>query len=1000
MTTLITSTVANAPIAFPFMNYAYPGAKWWKMDFHTHTPASFDYKIPDQSPEDWLKMHMAAGLDAVVVTDHNTTAFIPKLQKAYEEMDRNSPEFRTLHIFPGVELSMSDGLHLLAVFDPKKDLDDVSAVIGKCGYKGKRGETNYGLCEVSHSEAVKIIKDCGGLSIAAHIDEPCGLLWMDSLIKPRGREYRDLRNNEGLTHQQALQRFVEKGTIGKNVLTESLSIGQPLIQILEAGLNAVEVRNWSNLPEAVQDHPQLALLARVNGSDSHHPKNIGRNGFSMVHMTEPNLEGLRTAFTDGSPKRTKDSLPITGSWSVRPVELANNSDWNQWPKNAIEKISIEKIKSMGRAAPLVMPLHPKLNVIIGGRGSGKSTVINALRLATQRGAELPGSTNNQPDPATPAWDFWQWARKPEARGKPGVISEGTVVKVLYRAPSQSFELEWKDSMLNREGWASQPPIVRAGKLGTHPTEDGGAYSFPRFPLSIYSQKQVLELARRPRGLMNKIDEEKRVSDLYSKLNHERAAYSATRSKIRELQIRLVDEARDSARLKDITNELSMVESEVFKEYQSRLTQSRALLPDLNSDFSLKLLADSLDAQADQIHLPSLEDGLILPTDIHGNEAAEIYREAQSSLANIAKSIRIQAQGVRDALMLLDEKVKNSDWAKAFQESKEKFEALTGEEMPDFDPSRIEELTDARTLLLQRMTQYEKTRSEIAIFLRRAEEQLSAINATRLEVTRVRTEFITNHNRQDTLLKLTIIPMGSDISRVEESLREALGIDSQAFASAIAATENRKGSSLMDIFSRVTAPHAKVENVRARIIELIDSPTNMPGFVSLQENLRRQLASNPARREVIETWFPEDELKVEYRTAESGEWKSISEASIGQKTAAILSFLLSFGKEPLVLDQPEDDLDTRMIMQLIVEKVRCMKSERQIIIVTHNPNIVVHGDADLVHAMSDDGKQIRRDDKSSGGLQQDFTRQFICDVMEGGAIAFKRRYERMGAQKNL
>ena len=57
----------------------YPGARWWKFDFHTHTPASLDYgKRPEQAsrrqitPEGWLRRFMHAGVDCVAVTDHNS----------------------------------------------------------------------------------------------------------------------------------------------------------------------------------------------------------------------------------------------------------------------------------------------------------------------------------------------------------------------------------------------------------------------------------------------------------------------------------------------------------------------------------------------------------------------------------------------------------------------------------------------------------------------------------------------------------------------------------------------------------------------------------------------------------------------------------------------------------------------------------------------------------------------------------------------------------------
>jgi len=58
--------------------------------------------------------------------------------------------------------------------------------------------------------------------------------------------------------------------------------------------------------------------------------------------------------------------------------------------------------------------------------------------------------------------------------------------------------------------------------------------------------------------------------------------------------------------------------------------------------------------------------------------------------------------------------------------------------------------------------------------------------------------------------------------------------------------------------------------------------------------------------------------------------------------------------------------------------------------------VVHGDAELVHAMEVRGGQVRRLDDASGGLQEEATRRFICDVMEGGADAFRKRFERMSA----
>ena len=97
--------------------WPYPGARWWKFDFHTRTPASVDYGKRPQRPEvqaitpsDWLLGFMRAEVDCVAVTDHNSGAWIDKLKMALGEMETEQAEgFRQLYLFPGVELSVNDG---------------------------------------------------------------------------------------------------------------------------------------------------------------------------------------------------------------------------------------------------------------------------------------------------------------------------------------------------------------------------------------------------------------------------------------------------------------------------------------------------------------------------------------------------------------------------------------------------------------------------------------------------------------------------------------------------------------------------------------------------------------------------------------------------------------------------------------------------------------------------------------------------------------------------
>ncbi len=112
---------------------------------------------------------------------------------------------------------------------------------------------------------------------------------------------------------------------------------------------------------------------------------------------------------------------------------------------------------------------------------------------------------------------------------------------------------------------------------------------------------------------------------------------------------------------------------------------------------------------------------------------------------------------------------------------------------------------------------------------------------------------------------------------------------------------------------------------------------------------------------------------------------------------MLAFLLAHGNEPLVLDQPEDDLDNHLIYGLVVQQIRSNKLRRQLIIVTHNPNIVVNGDAELIHVL-DFNHQCHV--KQTGSLQDQAMRREVCQVMEGGEEAFERRYQRLGRRFDM
>lgn len=118
-------------------------------------------------------------------------------------------------------------------------------------------------------------------------------------------------------------------------------------------------------------------------------------------------------------------------------------------------------------------------------------------------------------------------------------------------------------------------------------------------------------------------------------------------------------------------------------------------------------------------------------------------------------------------------------------------------------------------------------------------------------------------------------------------------------------------------------------------------------------------------------------------------RDFSRLSLGQKQSVLLALMLSAdSNRPLIIDQPEDHLDSEFIYQTLVPVLRRAKERRQVIIVTHNANIAVLGDAEqiiVLKAQDDTGRIVSR-----GSIDHIATRQFACDILEGSAEAFRRR----------
>ena len=135
------------------------------------------------------------------------------------------------------------------------------------------------------------------------------------------------------------------------------------------------------------------------------------------------------------------------------------------------------------------------------------------------------------------------------------------------------------------------------------------------------------------------------------------------------------------------------------------------------------------------------------------------------------------------------------------------------------------------------------------------------------------------------------------------------------------------------------------------------------------------------------------LNVKHTEDDAPDFRELDNLSTGQKCIAILNILLLNNNDPLVMDQPEDNLDNAFIADRIVKDLRIQKNHRQFIFATHNANIPVFGDAELISVLKMRDNKAVIDDV--GSIDKASVQQSAAQILEGGESAFTMRKQKYG-----
>ena len=869
----------------------FPGARWWKFDFHTHTPKSFDFNDKTVTPESWLKAFMDKEIDCVAITDHNSGEWVDHLKQTLKELQENKPQwFRPIYLFPGVEISANGNVHILAIFGCNKNKSDIDNLLDAVKYNGTKGDSDA-VTTKSVTEVVNEIAERGGIPIPAHADDTRGLFELEGLT------LRDILRNKNI-HAMEL--------CDSNYQKPQLYIDEKL--------------QWTE----------------ISGSDVHDFSKEIFGMFTWVKMDKPSIEGLKLALQDGdvSVNRNMNDTP------------------NKLPIYFIENLEISDAKYIGHQTALECNFSPFLNAIIGGRGSGKSTLLEFIRLVLRRDKDIPKTLEK---------DSSKYFSLEE---NDSLLNSDTKISLLY----------WKNHICYRLNWSPKPDnssLEQKKDDGTWEPAQGEIKML--FPAYIYSQKQIFELARNPRALIDIIDEAPEVDakNIKTRIKELINRYKQIESKQQELKEKIDQENSLHGEFNDLSRQIEYIEKSGHKEVMQKYRLRQQQLNEL----------DSLENKWKEVrdHLFETQENIV-PSDFN----KEIFSE-NSDILSAIETTNEKWQSIHDQLSDLVQEANSvvaewktekntADWMQALKTDMAQYEQLrTQLEQQGIDPDRYPLLLTQQKSIqkeLELINEYQSLRQTLES---EKKEVFNQIRENRKTLSERCQEFLTSVLHDNQFVGIEILPFGEEWYEIEDEIRSMLQCPDRF---------DKDIESLRDLYEQ--NDDQKIEKLKDAIKDIRN------GNIAAKDN-RFAIHLKALPQESISdflTWFPGDNLEVTY----GPDRLRIQQGSPGQKTVALLAFILSYGDEPLLLDQPEDDLDNELIYELIVRQLRQTKSKRQVIVVTHNANIVVNGDAEMVLPLKAVDGQTEVQQPAS--IQRKKVRESICKILEGGERAFEQRYRRI------
>lgn len=839
---------------------------------------------------------LRSGTQVVGLADHHSVETSRSL--------RTKLEAAGVHVFPGFEVSCKDGVHMQVLFEPGTTEREMTLALGAIG--ATPADPN-GLANVDVPELLRKVDDWGAVAIAGQLTYEHGVL-AHLQGEPRKRVWIDHRLLAG-------------------------AIPAAVDQIPEEGHRKI-LRNEEHGYK--RDFPVALLHANdvCSSEDLERP-----NRWSWVKMVVPTVEGLRSAFRD---PESRLRLPTEPQPAEHPQLVAIGWD--------------------GASCHLAgsrLHLNADLNVLVGGRGAGKSTVLESIRFVL----------GQQPTGRDSVRSYERIVQD--------VLGPGTRVWLVVR----STGVTPRDYLLERVvGGTATVTGSDRHRLDLDPVE-----AFPG--AEIWGQREIAELTwegpARNRLLTRFVAADPelhpRKRELAKQLEHNRQQLARLRQEMSDFD----DRISAMPALEEQASRYAEAGVEERLRQQSQLVRERALLDVARQRLEpmqsvLAALPEALrpdlaflDAAASEsLANPDLVEEARVALAALTTEAspaldalAQAAAQVDERLADIRRRWEERAQVADQAHAARLRELSQTDTdGQAYLDLRRQLETLGPlRERRDQLGAQLAALQEQRTGLLE---EWQDTRTQQLAVLRQAAELVNARLAGDVRVT------VAEDGDTTPLEALLRDRIGGNLRKTIDSLRQG-----QVAASRLAELCR--------------------EGAQALQRELGTSPSQA----------ERLCQAGPALAEELEQLDLQPVTEVELKVGNT--WRSQDRLSKGQQATAFLLLLLvgADGAGPLLVDQPEEDLDNRFITESIVPAMRREKRRRQFLFTSHNPNIPVLGDAELIAEVRVEmigdapGSQELRGRVGPparvGSIDTPAVRQLVEETLEGGRLAFARRRRKYG-----